>query len=122
MNRCLNCGGLGHGERVCPRYGPHYPEPGKTAEDYADERVRIMNLVAEDIVKEHDGPSEDDDTPFVVNPIGRGHISQRELEYRTIPCSWCDAEAGVGCKSGNGGTTRVHKMRVDAYKALEAAR
>jgi len=53
--RCRNCGLLGHKTQVCPRYGPWYPEPGKTKEDYAKEAERIANLVAADVIAEHEG-------------------------------------------------------------------
>jgi hypothetical protein len=40
---------------VCPRYGPWYPEPGKTKEDYEKEANRIAQLVAADVIAEHEG-------------------------------------------------------------------
>jgi hypothetical protein len=53
--RCRNCGLLGHRTQVCPRYGPWYPEPGKTKEDYEKEATRIAQLVAADVIAEHEG-------------------------------------------------------------------
>lgn len=52
--RCRNCGLL-HKTQNCPSFGPAYPAPGKTFADYTDEYVRIQNLVALDIINEHEG-------------------------------------------------------------------
>ena len=57
--RCRNCGLLGHKTQHCPSFGPAYPEPGKTFADYADEYVRIQNLVAADVLAEHYGDDHD---------------------------------------------------------------
>jgi hypothetical protein len=59
-SRCYNCGLPDHQTQVCPRYGPRYPEPGKTALDYAAKAQEIMNLVAADIVKEHNAEHQED--------------------------------------------------------------
>lgn len=53
--RCRNCGTLGHRTQVCPRYGPWYPAPGKTRDDYTKLAERITKLVAADIMAEHEG-------------------------------------------------------------------
>ena len=53
--RCYNCGRVGHKTQVCPSYGPYYPEPGKTSQDYGEETQRIANLFARDIITEHEG-------------------------------------------------------------------
>lgn len=53
--RCRNCGTLGHKTQVCPRYGPWYPEPGKTRADYTKLAEKIVQLVAKDIMAEHEG-------------------------------------------------------------------
>jgi hypothetical protein len=52
--RCRNCG-LWHNTRDCPRHGPMFPAPGKTAADYVDVAREIANRVARDIVAEHEG-------------------------------------------------------------------
>lgn len=57
--RCRNCGLPGHKTQHCPSFGPAYPEPGKTFADYADEYVRIQNLVAADVLAEHYGDDHD---------------------------------------------------------------
>lgn len=55
MDRCLNCGKPDHSTVKCETYGPRYMEPGKTLMDYEDEHRRIMDLVARDIIAEHEG-------------------------------------------------------------------
>lgn len=52
--RCRNCG-LWHNTRICPNYGPMFPEPGRTAADYAAVAKKIADRVAADIVAEHNG-------------------------------------------------------------------
>lgn len=47
--RCRNCG-LTHSTKSCPSYGPMYPAPGKSTADYEEERERIRDLLASDIV------------------------------------------------------------------------
>lgn len=63
--RCRNCGLPGHKTQHCPSFGPAYPEPGKTFADYADEYVRIQNLVAADVLAEHYGNDHDHPAEFV---------------------------------------------------------
>lgn len=53
--RCRNCGSLGHRTQSCLENGPWFPEPGKSKEDYAAEAERIANLVAADVMAEHEG-------------------------------------------------------------------
>lgn len=63
--RCRNCGLL-HQTQHCPNYGPAFPEPGKTFEDYLELYEKIQNLVARDIIAEHDemhGNTEEDPEP-----------------------------------------------------------
>ena len=68
MNRCYNCGLHGHGTKVCPTYGPYWPEPGKSRDDYAELTAKIQGLLAEDIIKEHEGVVDDDEE---VVPVDR---------------------------------------------------
>lgn len=57
--RCRNCGLL-HETKVCPSYGPMFPAPGKTREDYEHVAKQIADRVARDIVAEHgDGEQEE---------------------------------------------------------------
>jgi hypothetical protein len=51
--RCRNCGEL-HPTQTCEVHGPWYPEEGKTAGDYAELTEKIANLVAADIIAEHE--------------------------------------------------------------------
>lgn len=53
--RCRNCGLLGHRTQMCPSYGPWYPAPGKTKDDYEKLRIKIANLIAADVIAEHEG-------------------------------------------------------------------
>jgi hypothetical protein len=61
--RCRNCG-LWHETKNCPRYGPMFPEPGKTRADYAKMEQEIQNRVAADIIADHNG-EENDEGPEV---------------------------------------------------------
>jgi hypothetical protein len=54
MNRCRNCGDPEHVTQQCTVDGPWYPAPGKTRSDYAEEDARISQLVAVDILHEHE--------------------------------------------------------------------
>jgi hypothetical protein len=58
MSRCRNCGDARHVTQQCKVYGPWYPEPGKTKDDYTEEEERISRLVAVDILHEHQGHDE----------------------------------------------------------------
>ena len=51
--RCRNCGDPGHLTHNCQWYGPWFPEAGKTAADYAEMATKIADLVAADIIAEH---------------------------------------------------------------------
>lgn len=44
----------------CPRYGPFWPEPGKTREDYAELIQEIADKNAQDIIREHEGHEDRD--------------------------------------------------------------
>ena len=84
--RCRNCGLLGHKTQTCPRYGPWYPEPGKTKEDYAKDAERIANLVAADVIAEHEGHELQDE--YVTNKSGAKRMKPgrpRRKSGRSIP-------------------------------------
>jgi hypothetical protein len=51
--RCRNCGET-HPTQNCGEFGPWYPEEGKTAADYADLAEKINNMVAADVIAEHE--------------------------------------------------------------------
>lgn len=55
VDRCRNCGIRGHQTQNCPSWGPLYPAPGKTREDYAKQNKKIQDKLARDIVEEHLG-------------------------------------------------------------------
>jgi hypothetical protein len=57
--RCRNCGTTEHYTQNCGEYGPWYPEPGKTGQDYGELTNKIDKLVAEDIFREHQEMHED---------------------------------------------------------------
>lgn len=108
--RCYNCGLLGHKTQFCPSFGPKYPSPGKTAEDYAKEAQRIANLFAGDIVAEHshdEGPVLRPKPKRPVNPP-----SDVESFYRDFPCEWCGALGGEACRSKTTNTAgKAHGAR-----------
>jgi hypothetical protein len=52
--RCRNCGALEHRTQDCAEHGPWFPEEGKTAADYAEQAQKISDLVAADIIAEHE--------------------------------------------------------------------
>ena len=108
-NRCRNCG-LKHMTQTCPSYGPWFPAPGKTSQDYGDEAQRIANLVAADIIAEHEGRDDDDE---IVRVSGKNnpHISDEERRYRTVECLKCNAKVGEACLSVNGREVRTHVYR-----------
>lgn len=54
MIRCRNCGDARHRTQDCKVYGPWFPAPGKTKDDYWDEHDRIARLVAVDVLHEHE--------------------------------------------------------------------
>lgn len=121
--RCSNCGLKGHKEKVCPRYGPYYPEPGKTREDYADLIAKIANLNAQDIILEH-RVGEPEDPAERLSPRPRGGvkpISAREERSRTIDCDTCGSSAGMPCLSPAGMYIRSHKSRNDRANSVEVS-
>lgn len=56
--RCRNCGGLEHLTHQCEEFGPWYPQPGVPLDHYAGDKERIDNLVAGDILAEHEAEHE----------------------------------------------------------------
>ena len=54
MTRCRNCGDARHLTQECVTDGPWFPAEGKTRADYAQEEQRISQLVAVDIIHEHE--------------------------------------------------------------------
>ena len=119
MSRCRNCGILNHQTQHCPRYGPWYPEPGKTREDYAALAERIVTLVAGDILAEHEG-SEGHEHPEEMEAKSRGgrpkgkSLSDQDAEALARPCPNpnCLAPSGQWCTTQTGrGAERLHKVR-----------
>jgi hypothetical protein len=111
-DRCRNCNLLHRTDR-CPSYGPMFPAPGKTKADYQDLYERIQNQLAADILAEHYGhpESHDDDLSLMV---GARSTKEKELKYRTVPCTTCDAPIGESCTSRKGGYCNSHAARVRA--------
>lgn len=104
--RCYNCGLQGHKTQHCPSYGPRYPEPGKTAQDYGDEANRIMGLFASDILAEHVEVDEDEEDPSRALRSGNKEAAAREFQ-----CPTCKAEIGTRCFTSGGLPTSCHKSR-----------
>ena len=52
--RCRNCGSQKHQTQHCDKFGPWFPAPGKTKEDYQDIADWIGTLVAGDVLAEHE--------------------------------------------------------------------
>ncbi len=106
--RCYNCGLQGHKTQHCPSYGPRYPEPGKTAQDYGDEANRIMRLFATDIVAEHSEADDDEEDPSRAHALKNG---THEAAARKFQCPTCAAEIGARCRTSGGLPTASHKAR-----------
>ena len=114
--RCNNCGTLGHLPRTCPNYGWYFPAPGKSREDYVEDRQRVQDLIAGDIIREHE-PDEDEDHFGSIRPQDRvkGYL---ELG---LECGTCHAVAGTMCTTAGGGRSdRFHASRRRAAKALDS--
>lgn len=108
--RCNNCGILGHLPRACPNYGWYYPAPGKTREDYAEDRQRVLDLIAGDIIREHE-PHEDD-LDLIVFQSARPTQEQKD-RARKITCPRCQRGPGEKCRTDAGKDTELHKARLD---------
>lgn len=116
MSRCRNCGILAHKTQHCPRYGPWYPEPGKTRADYKALDDEITDKVAADILAEHEGH---DHEPEYVTPVSRGGRPQKvrepttgEAEALTRHCTHCLAPSGQHCTTSAGRVAEnLHRAR-----------
>jgi len=106
--RCYNCGLQGHKTQHCPSYGPRYPAPGKTGQDYGEEADRIMRLFAADIVAEHSEVNEDADD---LDQPGALKLRNKEAAARKLVCPTCKAEVGTRCFTSGGLPTSCHKSR-----------
>lgn len=98
MERCYNCGLPGHLTQYCPSYGPRFPAPGKSSQDYGDETQRISNLIAGDIVQQHEERHQDDEQP---GPGwgSKSRASEKEMDRRSHRCPTCGASVGERCIS-----------------------
>lgn len=111
MIRCNNCGGLGHKPQRCPNYGFYYPAPGKTRDDYAQDRQRVQDLFAADIIREHE-VHEDDDALYVF--MGARPGPARKAQALQLLCTRCHQGPGQRCVSAKGTFCEPHKARLDA--------
>lgn len=109
--RCNNCGTLGHLPRKCPNYGWYYPAPGKTREDYIEDRQRVQDLIARDIIAEHD-PVEDDGHLYVFQSARPS--PELKAKARALTCPRCERGPGEKCQTEDGHDTELHKSRLDA--------
>lgn len=109
--RCNNCGVLGHLPRACPNYGWYYPAPGKTREDYTEDRQRVQDLIAADIIQEHE-PLEDDVHLYVFESARPSRELKEKAFLRTCPT--CQRGPGERCQTAGGRDTELHKSRLDA--------
>lgn len=108
MIRCNNCGTLGHFPKHCPNYGFYYPAPGKTREDYEEDRQRVQDLFAADIIREHE-PHEDDDYAYVFD--GARLTAEEKARLMEVGCPLCQVEPGQRC------VTEAGKYAADPHKA-----
>lgn len=109
--RCNNCGVLGHLPRVCPNYGWYYPAPGKTREDYVEDRQRVQDLIAADIIAEHEVDEADDDAVVFQ---GVRPSAERKAEALRRPCPLCGQRPGAKCRTQRGDPTEIHKARLES--------
>lgn len=107
--RCNNCGVLGHLPRACPNYGWYYPAPGKTRLDYIQDRQRVQDLIAADIIREHEVDEADDQ----VFEWARPSVEEKEKARQRV-CPRCGRGPGLKCVTGAGKDTELHKARLDA--------
>jgi len=113
-DRCRNCGLL-HKTHTCPSYGPMFPAPGKSREDYAKENERIQNLIAADVMREHYGGDDDDILSKILSPRA---VQEAEAIRRQHVCDTCGAQPGNPCVTSRGLTSKSHKSRYDKVKAV----
>jgi hypothetical protein len=109
--RCNNCGTLGHLPRACPNYGWYYPAPGKSREDYVEDRQRVQDLIAADIINEH-AAHEDDDGSILFKDARPGP-AHKALALQ-VTCPGCGQGPGEKCQTGAGKPCELHKRRLDA--------
>jgi hypothetical protein len=124
MTRCYNCGGVGHLTQYCPHYGPKFPAPGKTAQDYGDQAQKIANLFARDIISEHEADHVDEGEVLSPkqHPPRDTQVSLLEKYRRQYTCGRCGAVPGTPCVTLNGRPTGSHNDRSHQYlKELNAA-
>lgn len=107
--RCYNCGIQLHKTQNCPSYGPRYPAPGKTSQDYADEANRIMALFAADILAEHQHEENSDEKDL--SHLTTLKLTSREKAAREFACGTCGAEVGKHCRTKGGKRCSCHKDR-----------
>lgn len=93
-SRCYNCGLKGHQTQVCPHYGPRYPAPGKTAEDYAKVADKVRKLIAADIINEHNADHSEDEDFNDLSDLRRRSRRRRDPD---------EGEAAQGDGDGAGG-------------------
>jgi len=118
--RCYNCGIQGHKTQNCPSFGPRYPAPGKSGQDYGDEAQRIMQLFAADILAEH--MVDEDDADGTVNWLAGKKLSPPEAAAREFICPTCGASVGQRCHTKSGGPSSCHKNRHRLAWASEVSR
>jgi hypothetical protein len=109
-DRCRNCGLL-HKTYNCPSYGPMFPAPGKSREDYAELNEKIQNQIAKDVLAEHYGHDDLDD--LVLSPRA---VKEEEAQRRSFTCDTCGAQPGKPCVSKKGEFSKCHKSRYDQAK------
>lgn len=97
--------------RTCPNYGWYFPAPGKTREDYNQDRERVQNLIAGDIIAEHE-VHEDDDRLYVFQGARPG--SERKARALKLFCPTCKRVPGDRCRTAAGKLSEPHKARLDA--------
>ena len=114
-DRCRNCGLL-HKTYACPSYGPMFPEPGKSREDYAELNEKIQNQIAADVLAEHYG--HDDDGDVLGKIMMPRAVQEAEAIRRQHICDTCGAQPGNACVTSRGITSKSHKSRYDKVKAV----
>lgn len=108
--RCNNCGELGHKPNHCPNYGFYYPAPGKTREDYEEDRQRVQDLFAADIIHEHE-VHEDDPEHSVFR--GTRPSAEHKTQALQLICPFCGQGQGQKCMTEAGEYCDPHKSRLD---------
>lgn len=118
MTRCYNCG-LSHLTQNCPSYGPKYPAPGKTSQDYGKEAQRIANLFARDIIREHEaGHVDEGEVLAPASPSVRPKlVSEYEANQRQFFCGHCGAVPSSPCRTTAGKACSAHSHRTRQYLA-----